>query len=68
MGTLTISKEGIVNEMATKLYKDVQEAQSELNKAVKQSMGLDDLDCLRELQIEIEYRMNLFREYIESMR
>lgn len=67
MRTLALSKNGILDEKANRLYKDVQQAERELHNFMEYSITLGDLETVRELQIEIEYRMKLFGQHIDSI-
>ena len=67
MRTSALSKNEILDEKANRLYKDVQQAERELNNFMEYSITLNDLETVRELQIEIEYRIKLFGQYIDSI-
>lgn len=55
----------IINEKINDLYNDIIEVQEKLHKTVCKATKLEDLD-IKNLQIEIEYRIKLFKEHIES--
>ena len=56
-----------LSEKSQLLYRDIIKAEIELDRATKYSITLTDLEEVRELQLEVVYRKNLFDNYIENI-
>lgn len=64
---IQLSKERFINEKAMVLYGDVLTAERELGSALECSMTLEDLKNIRECRLDVDYRLNLFMQFIESI-
>lgn len=64
---IQLSKERFINEKAMVLYSDVLAAERELGSALENSMTLEDLRYIKECRLDVDYRLNLFMQFIESI-